>query len=414
MIIDYSALFINIMKNPVLIIITFFKRVSMLVQGLNNIIAEGNNYLNIFNYELAENNPIWRYILVLLTIIVTLIISRIVQFAISSYTLKKEKQKGVTILTLFLKCLIKPISVMFFALGIYAAKLCMVFADPEAVPPVRGISTTVETTWTQISQAIAAIAIAYALYKLVDLVEHYLYKWTSRTQTKLDDMLVPVVRKALRVTIAIVAAIHIVDNVLHQDVKSILLGAGLGGVAIALAAKDTLANFFGSITIFADRPFQVDELVEIEGNRGFVEEVGFRSTKIRTLEGHFVSVPNSIITNSVVINIGKRPYIRRTSNITITYDSGHKKAKKAVEIIKEILEQVPEVKTDPETPPRIYFSDFNDSSLNIYMSYWVNPPDYWLFHEVNQRVNLEMMKRFEAEGIEFAFPTQTLYVKKDQ
>lgn len=414
MIIDYSALFINIMKNPGSIIITFFKRPFMLEQGLKNIIAEGNSYLNVFNYELAENNPIWRYILVLLTIIITLIISRIVQFAISNYTLRKEKQKGITILTLFLKCIIKPLSVMFFAFGIYAAKHCMVFADPEAVPPIRGISITVEKTWTQVSQAVAAIAIAYALYKLVDLVEHYLYKWTSKTQTKLDDMLVPVVRKALRVTIAIVAVIHIVDNVLHQDVKSILLGAGLGGVAIALAAKDTLANFFGSITIFADRPFQVDELVEIEGNRGFVEEVGFRSTKIRTLEGHFVSVPNSIITNSVVINIGKRPYIRRTSNITITYDSGHKKAERAVEIIKEILEKVPEVNTDAQTPPRIYFSDFNDSSLNIYMSYWVNPPDYWLFHEVNQRVNLELMKRFEAEGIEFAFPTQTLYVKKEQ
>ncbi len=386
----------------------------MLVQGLNYIIAKSGEHFNIFNYELAENNPIWRYVLVLLTIIITLIISRIVQFAISNYTLRKEKQKGITILTLFLKCIIKPLSVMFFALGIYASKLCMVFADPEAVPPREGISATVETTWTQISQAVAAIALAYALYKLVDLVEHYLYKWTSKTHTKLDDMLVPVVRKALRITIAIVAVIHIIDNVLHQDVKSILLGAGLGGVAIALAAKDTLANFFGSITIFADRPFQVDELVEIEGNRGFVEEVGFRSTKVRTLEGHLVTVPNSIITNSVVVNVGKRPYIRRTSNITITYDSGHKKAKKAVEIIKQILEKIPEVNTDAQTPPRVYFSDFNDWSLNIYMSYWVNPPDYWLFHEVNERVNLEMMKRFEAEEIEFAFPTQTLYVKKDQ
>lgn len=413
MIIDYTALSINIIKNPGSIK-TFFKRLFMLEEGLNNIIAQGGNHFNIFNYELAENNPIWRYILVLLTIIVTMIISRIVQFAISNYTLRKEKQKGITILTLFLKCITKPLSVMFFAFGVYAAKLCMVFADPEAVPPKGGISTTVEATWTQISQAIAAIAIAYALYKLVDLVEHYLYKWTSKTQTKLDDMLVPVVRKALRVTIAIVAVIHIVDNVLHQDVKSILLGAGLGGVAIALAAKDTLANFFGSITIFADRPFQVDELVEIEGNRGFVEEVGFRSTKIRTLEGHLVSVPNSIITNSVVQNIGKRPSIRRTSNITITYDSGHKKAKRAVEIIKEILEKIPEVNTDPETQPRIYFSDFNDWSLNIYMSYWVKPADYWLFHEVNEKVNLELMKRFEAEGIEFAFPTQTLYVKKEQ
>ena len=126
-----------------------------------------------------------------------------------------------------------------------------------------------------------------------------------------------------------------------------------------------------------------------------------------------VTMPNSMIATSAVENIGRRPFIRRTSNITITYDSGHAKAKKAVEIIKDILSGVPEVNADPDRPPRVYFSDFNDWSLNIYMSYWVKPPDYWLYHEVNERVNLEMMKRFEAEGIEFAFPSQTLYVKKE-
>jgi MscS family membrane protein len=126
-----------------------------------------------------------------------------------------------------------------------------------------------------------------------------------------------------------------------------------------------------------------------------------------------VTIPNSVITNSCVENIGRRPYIRRTSNITITYDSGHTKAEKAVEIMKEVLANVPQLNTDPERPPRVYFSDFNDWSLNIYMSYWVKPADYWLYHQVNEQVNFEIMKRFEAEQIEFAFPTQTLYVKKD-
>jgi MscS family membrane protein len=109
-----------------------------------------------------------------------------------------------------------------------------------------------------------------------------------------------------------------------------------------------------------------------------------------------------------------RPFIRRISNITITYDSGHTKAARAVEIIKEILADTPEVNIDPELPPRVYFNEFNSSSLNIYMSYWVKPPDFWLAYEVSERVNLEMMKRFEAESIEFAFPTQTLYLKKDE
>ena len=141
--------------------------------------------------------------------------------------------------------------------------------------------------------------------------------------------------------------------------------------------------------------------------------MGFRSTKIRTLEGHLITVPNSIITNSLVKNIGKRPFIRRTSNITIIYGSGLDKTKRAVEIIKDVLANVPEVNPLEEKPPRVYFSDFNDWSLNIYMTYWVKPPDYWLYHEVNERVNIEIMKRFEAEKIEFAFPSQTLYIEKN-
>jgi MscS family membrane protein len=190
------------------------------------------------------------------------------------------------------------------------------------------------------------------------------------------------------------------------------VSAGVGGIAIALAAKDTIANFFGSITIFADRPFQIDEVIKIGDYKGSVEQVGFRSTKIRTREGHLVTVPNSIIANSMVENIGKRPYIRRISNITITYDSGQQGAERAVAIIKEVLSNVPEINTDPDYSSRVYFSDFNDWSLNIYMSYWIKPPDYWLYHEVNERVNMEIMKRFEAEKIEFAFPSQTLYIEK--
>jgi MscS family membrane protein len=155
------------------------------------------------------------------------------------------------------------------------------------------------------------------------------------------------------------------------------------------------------------------DMVKIGEHSGPVEEVGFRSTRIRTLQGHLVTIPNSLIVNTSVENIGRRPFIRRTSNITITYDSGHAKANRAVEIIKEILAGVPEVNVDPDRPPRVYFNEFNDWSLNIYMSYWVKPPDFWLYYQVNERVNLEIMKRFETEQIEFAFPSQTLYVKKE-
>jgi len=357
--------------------------------------------------EIIRGNEIWRFGLVLLVVLAAMVTGRIVQFAINSYTLRLAKKRGEGPLTLLLKALANPVYVAIFAAGMFLAKVPLVFDDE------KGIRTTISTGWTTIARVMAAVAAAYALYRLVDVIEYYLNRLVGKTETKLDDMLVPVVRKALRITIAIIAILLIAENILGANVKSILLGAGVGGIAIALAAKDTIANFFGSVTIFADRPFQMGELVKIGEHRGPVEEVGFRSTRIRTLEGHLVTIPNSVITNSTVENIGRRPFIRRISNITITYGSGHKKAKRAVEVIKEVLADVPEVNTDPDRPPRVYFSDFNDWSLNIYMSYWVKPADYWLYHQVNERVNLELMKRFEAEQIEFAFPSQTLYLKKE-
>ena len=365
------------------------------------------------NYKLVTGNPVWRFALILIVLLITLAGGRIIQFFIDAYANRLQKRRGDNALSIMLHCLTKPVSVAVFAIGLHLSYLCLVFDNPNT-ESIEGIGIAIQAGWMRLAHAIAALAIAYAIYRLVDVVEHYLIRWTSKTQTKLDDMLVPVVRKALRITIAILAAIFIVDNILQQDVKSILLGAGVGGIAIALAAKDSIANLFGSITIFADRPFQVGERIKIGEHDGPVEEVGFRSTRIRTLDGHLITIPNNTIANANIENIGRRPFIRRKANITITYDSGCDKTKRAVEIIKDVLAKTPKVNTDPNYPPRVYFSDFNDCSLNIFVIYWVKPPDWWLYQEVNERVNFEIMKHFEDEAIEFAFPTQTLYLKKDE
>jgi MscS family membrane protein len=292
------------------------------------------------NYQLVTGNAVWRFGLILIVLIITIAAGKVLQFLIDTYANRLENKRGDNVLSITLRCLTKPLSVAVFGIGLHLARLCLVFDNPNT-ETVEGISTQIGEGWFRIAQAVIAIAVAYAIYRLVDVIEHYLIRWTSKTQTKLDDMLVPVIRKSLRITIAIVAAIFIVDNILDQNVTSILLGAGVGGIAIALAAKDTIANFFGSVTIFADRPFQIDERITIDKYSGSVEEVGFRSTRIRTWDGHLVTVPNSIVASSVVENIGKRPFIRRTANITVTYDTGHDKTKRAVEIIKDVLAGVP-------------------------------------------------------------------------
>ena len=152
--------------------------------------------------------------------------------------------------------------------------------------------------------------------------------------------------------------------------------------------------------------------IKIAGHDGAVEEVGFRSTRIRTLMGHQVTIPNSMVANEPVENIGRRPYLKRVLNVTVTYDTPPEKLQRGMDIIREMLDARMEHFAE-ESPPRVYFSDFNDSSLNIVVYYWFTPPDWWEYLEFNHDFNMELLRRFYEEGIEFAFPTQTLYVKKD-
>jgi MscS family membrane protein len=177
-----------------------------------------------------------------------------------------------------------------------------------------------------------------------------------------------------------------------KPITSIIAGLGIGGLAVALAAQDTIKNFFGSIVLFVDKPFEMGDRIAIDGHDGPVEEVGLRSTKIRTLDGHLVTIPNGELANKTIQNIGKRPYIKRITNLTITYN--HEGMHK-------------------DFPPRIYFNEFNSESLNIMVIYWYHPPDYWEFMTFTENFNKEVFRRFNDEGIDFAFPTQTLYLAGD-
>lgn len=374
----------------------------------DKVIEAARPAIDAVSYELIQGNEIWRFAAVFICILAAMIVGKIVQFVLTGAAANARNSGKETVLTMIVDSIAKPVYVMVFAFGLRVAKVFLYFDEKDGIKPEIGAG------WAKAVQVIGALAVAYALYRLVDVVEHYLGKLVSKTHTRLDDMLLPLLRKSLRVTI-VVFSILFVANVAFgaENIKSVLLGAGVGGLAIALAAQDTIANFFGSITIFADKPFQIDDWVKIGGHFGPVEEVGFRSSRIRTLEGSLVTIPNKEMANTIIENVGARPAIRRTTEITITYDSGYEKVGRAVEIIKEVLAGVPEVNSDPDFLPKVYFSEFDSCSLNIYMTYWFKPPKYWDYMAGNEKINFEILKRFDAEGIEFAFPTQTLYLKKD-
>jgi MscS family membrane protein len=254
------------------------------------------------------------------------------------------------------------------------------------------------------------IALAWVAIRLADLVFDW---WAENLQEKGEEsavVLVQPVRKIAKGLVVLLAALLWLDNI-GFNVSTLLAGLGVGGIAVALAAQDTLKNFFGSVMILLDKPYRVGQRVTVKGHDGVVEDIGLRSTKIRLLTGHQATVPNEQMANVDIENIGRRPHIRRRTDITITYDTSPEKVEKAINIIDTILDNHEGM--EPDFPPRVYFNEFNNDSLNLLVLYWYHPPDYWSFLEFSQGVNLQIMREFEKEGIQFAFPTSTTYLTQD-
>ena len=256
------------------------------------------------------------------------------------------------------------------------------------------------------------VALFWFLFRLVGLLDNRLKRWAAGTESTLDDMLVPIVGKTLRNLHRRYRG-HYRGSEPHRpgDRSPARLPLGIGGLAVALAAKETISNFFGTLTILFDKPFQVGQRVVADGHDGTVEAVGFRSTRIRTLTGHLVTIPNEKVVNTTLENIGSRPYIRWTTNIGITYDTLPEKVERAVAILREILADHEGMNAD--LPPRVFFNGFNDWSLNIFVIAWYHPPDYWAYQAWLERTCLDILVRFRQEGIDFAFPSRTLYLAGD-
>jgi MscS family membrane protein len=245
------------------------------------------------------------------------------------------------------------------------------------------------------------------LYRLVDLFTAWLDQKAQQTATKLDDQLVPLARRALKIFIVSIGTVFVLQN-LNYDVASLVAGLGIGGLAFALAAKDTIANLFGSATIFASRPFQIGDWVVIGGStEGVVESVGFRSTRVRTFYNSLISIPNAKVADAVVDNYGAREVRRMKMTLGLTYDTTTEQMQAFVEGIRAILKANTFIKQDGF---EVHFNSFGDSSLNVLVYSFLRVPDWTTELKEKHNLMLEFMRLAESLGVSFAFPTQTLHV----
>ena len=248
-----------------------------------------------------------------------------------------------------------------------------------------------------------ALNITWGIARLVDaVIMNFFVPYTLSKESAMMDQFGPILRKGLRSGIWVFGLIMALNNA-GYDVGALIAGVGIGGLAMAMAAKDFVSNIFGGITVFVDKPFQVGDRIQVGGYDGTIEEIGIRSTRLRTLAGRVVIIPNFKFTDSFVENVTDEPTRKIALTLGLTYDMSPDQVEQGMGILKDIVNGMGDTL---EPDPTVWFESFGDFSLNIKMVYFIRKEGH-VAHSQGE-VNMEILKRFNAAGLDFAFPTQTL------
>lgn len=330
-------------------------------------------------------------------IFLTLILKRVVGHILTGILARLTQKTSSSMDDMLLKNIEKPAEFMVVVCGSWIA--VEVLQLPVEPNNINGIAHN-------IVKILFTFNIAWLCYNLVSMVEHWLGHWANKTDSNLDDQLVPFVRKTLRVFIVFIAILMLVQN-LGYSISGLLASLGIGGLAVALAAKDTLSNIFGSLMILFDRPFSIGDWVKAGDMEGTVEDIGFRSTRIRTFAKTLITVPNSRLMNMSIDNFSQMPKRRIKLSIGVTYATTAAQMREAVSAIKQLLREHPAIRQDFFL---VNFTDFGASSLDIMVYCFTTSTVWGEYLDAREDLSLKIMEKLSEMGLEIAFPSRTLYL----
>ncbi len=251
-------------------------------------------------------------------------------------------------------------------------------------------------------------SIFWILFKMIDFVGLILLKKAELTENKMDDQLIPFIIEIGKIFICIFGVFIIMGSIFNVNIAALATGLGIGGIALAMASKESLENLLGSFTIFFDQPFTVGDVVIVGTVTGTVEKVGFRSTRIRTFDKSLVTVPNKKMIDAELDNLGLRSVRRVKFNIGLTYETSTDQIKAIVTDIQEMINK--HEKTNQEG--KVRFQEFGSSSLDIMVMYFVDSPKWEDLINVKQDVNYKIMEIVKKNNSDFAFPSTTVYLQR--
>jgi len=341
-------------------------------------------------------NPVWQYLASLIYIILAFYSSKLLDYLVQTQLRRWANRTQLKLNDLLVDLLRGPVKVIAFVVLLHVGLRVFEWPEWEAGLISKGL------------KIIVGYSLTYLALKLVDLGMGF---WQQRLDAThaglLDVQLIPVLRKTFKIFVVVVAVLVVAQN-LEMNVTGLLASLSIGGLAVGLAAQDTLSNLFGAVAIFADKPFRVGDQIQLDSIAGSVESIGLRSTRVRNAEGSLVTIPNKNMAAANIINISRRPGIRTVMNLGLTYDTPAPKIERAIAIIQEIFRRHP--KTGDLV---VTFNKFDSSALNIQVSHLWNSTNFNEYSQGLQKLNLELKRRFDEEQISFAFPSQTVYLRQD-
>jgi len=353
---------------------------------------------NLLPEWLVDNSfatvKIWQWISLGSLVLLGLVLDLFLRVFLSAITRRAVKRSGGETSDETLAKTVRPF-------GLLAAGSLWLFALPLIGLPAGAAQILLAAV-----SLFVTLAGVWSAYRITDLLSEFFTSKAAKTETKVDDLLIPLLRKTAKIFVTAFGLVYIA-KALTIDIGPLLAGLGIGGIGFAFAARDTVENFFGSITVIVDRPFQIGDWVKIGDTAGTVEELGFRSTRIRTPYNSLVTIPNGNLVRAVVDNYGKRKYRRFKTHLGLTYDTPPAKIEAFCEGVAELIRRHPYTRKDYY---HVWLNEFGPSSLDVLVYMFYDVPDYQTELRERHRLLLDIIRLADRLGVQFAFPTQTLHM----
>lgn len=365
------------------------------IERHQDVLTFGLNRLGILQPEVL-GQPLWKYLAALAYLVLALWSSKILNWLVANRLKRWAAQTKTAFDDILIEIVQGPIKVVAFVIFLHIGLRMMTWAP--AVEHYLSIALRLVVAWSLTYMVVKAITV---------LLTFWQKKLSTQEDRVLDDQLFPLLRKVLTVTVVIIAILLTCDN-LGIKITSVLAGLSIGGLALGLAAQDTVANLFGAVAVFMDKPFRLGDRIKLDSVDGTVESIGLRSTRVRNLDGHLVTIPNKTVGNATITNVSKRPNIKTVMSIGLTYDTPAARVQAAKALLEEIYG------SHPKTADLVVgFDRFADFFLNLSVTHWWGGTDYKEYFAGMHELNLKVKERFDAAGLSFAFPTQTVHLRQD-